>query len=78
MTTCIEVMTKTDGAKIGSLQNFALFAVKCLLFEDVSFVQLRCLQGMMKTDAGRRRAKRRHEFMEAYLEEFMLEWNAQA
>ena len=32
----------------------------------------------MKTDAGRRRAKRRHEFMEAYLEEFMLEWNAQA
>lgn len=35
-------------------------------------------QKMMKTDAGRRRAKSRHDFMEAYLQEFMLEWDAQA
>ena len=35
-------------------------------------------QGMMKTEAGRRIAESRHAFMEAFLEEFMLEWDAQA
>jgi len=32
----------------------------------------------MKTDAGRKRARSRHAFMEAYLKQFMLEWEAQA
>ncbi|KAA6425400.1 MAG: hypothetical protein FRX49_04893 [Trebouxia sp. A1-2] len=36
------------------------------------------LQGMMKTDAGRKRARSRHAFMEAFLKQFMLEWDAQA
>ncbi|KAL0020408.1 hypothetical protein WJX77_000208 [Trebouxia sp. C0004] len=36
------------------------------------------LQGMMKTDAGRKRARSRHAFMEAFLKQFMLEWEAQA
>ena len=36
------------------------------------------MQGMMKTEAGRRRAKQRHEFMQAFLQEFMLEWDAHA
>ncbi|KAL3159870.1 hypothetical protein ABBQ38_010270 [Trebouxia sp. C0009 RCD-2024] len=36
------------------------------------------LQGLMKTEAGRKRAKQRHEFMQTYLQEFMLEWDAHA
>lgn len=36
------------------------------------------MQGMMKTEAGRKRAKQRHEFMQAFLQEFMLEWDAHA
>lgn len=36
------------------------------------------LQAMMKTEAGRKRARSRHAFMEAYLQEFMLEWDAKA
>lgn len=36
------------------------------------------LQGMMKTDAGRKRARSRHAFMETFLKQFMLEWEAQA
>jgi uncharacterized protein len=33
------------------------------------------LQDKMKTQAGRRMAQHRHEFMEAYLAEFCQEWD---
>lgn len=36
------------------------------------------LQGMMKTETGRKLAKQRHAFMESYLQQFMLEWDAEA
>ena len=32
----------------------------------------------MKTEAGKKRAKLRHQFMQAYLQEFILEWDAHA
>ncbi|XP_002969755.2 uncharacterized protein LOC9646052 isoform X2 [Selaginella moellendorffii] len=32
------------------------------------------LKDLMKTEAGRNRAEKRHEFMEAYLAEFLQEW----
>lgn len=36
------------------------------------------MQGLMKTTAGRKLAEQRHAFMEAYLQQFMAEWNGQA
>jgi uncharacterized protein len=38
------------------------------------YEKLLLLRDRMTTDAGRRLARRRHEFMEAYLSEFFLEW----
>eukprot|EP01006_Ploeotia_vitrea_P007463 TRINITY_DN17130_c0_g1_i1.p2 TRINITY_DN17130_c0_g1~~TRINITY_DN17130_c0_g1_i1.p2 ORF type:complete len:208 (-),score=130.42 TRINITY_DN17130_c0_g1_i1:71-694(-) len=35
------------------------------------------LTDMMKTDAGRKRAKQRHEFMELFLKQFYAEWNCE-
>ena len=32
----------------------------------------------MKTETGRKLAKQRHAFMEGYLQQFMLEWDANA
>lgn len=34
------------------------------------------MQGMMKTEAGRRMAQHRHAVMEQFLQEFMQEWDA--
>ena len=31
----------------------------------------------MKTDAGRRTAQGRHEYMEGFLAQFMAEWNGE-
>eukprot|EP01113_Clastostelium_recurvatum_P038576 TRINITY_DN5788_c0_g2_i1.p1 TRINITY_DN5788_c0_g2~~TRINITY_DN5788_c0_g2_i1.p1 ORF type:complete len:219 (-),score=41.02 TRINITY_DN5788_c0_g2_i1:139-795(-) len=36
------------------------------------------LKGMMKTDAGRRMAESRHEYMKAFLDRFYLEWEGKA
>jgi uncharacterized protein len=36
------------------------------------------LKLLMKTEAGRRRAEKRHEFMEDYLKEFYEEWDGRA
>ncbi|KAJ4849417.1 hypothetical protein Tsubulata_007254 [Turnera subulata] len=36
------------------------------------------LKDLMKTKAGRRRAEKRHKFMEEFLEEFYEEWNGKA
>ncbi|PKA55035.1 hypothetical protein AXF42_Ash003672 [Apostasia shenzhenica] len=36
------------------------------------------LKDMMKTEAGRRRAGRRHKFMEEFVEEFYEEWSGRA
>jgi uncharacterized protein len=35
-------------------------------------------QDMMKTQAGAAIAQQRHAFMEAYLQQFMLEWEGTA
>ncbi len=37
-----------------------------------------CVQGMMKTDAGRKLAQGRHEFMEGFLQQFYAEWEGRA
>ena len=37
-----------------------------------------CVQGMMKTDDGRKLAQGRHEFMESYLQQFYAEWEGSA
>ncbi|KAK8966360.1 hypothetical protein KSP40_PGU005833 [Platanthera guangdongensis] len=36
------------------------------------------LKDMMKTEAGRRRAEKRHKFMEVFVEEFYEEWSGRA
>ncbi|EPS71451.1 hypothetical protein M569_03310 [Genlisea aurea] len=36
------------------------------------------LKGLMKTEAGKLRAQRRHKFMEEFLDEFYLEWDGRA
>ncbi|XP_057500581.1 uncharacterized protein LOC130784645 [Actinidia eriantha] len=36
------------------------------------------LKGLMKTEAGKRRAERRHKFMEDFLQEFYEEWDGRA
>lgn len=36
------------------------------------------LKDMMKTESGKRRAERRHKFMEGFLKEFYEEWNCVA
>lgn len=36
------------------------------------------LKDLMKTEAGRRRAEKRHKFMEEYLKEFYEEWDGKA
>ena len=36
------------------------------------------MQGMMKTEAGKRMAQHRHEVMETFLQEFYREWDAEA
>lgn len=41
------------------------------------YEKLLLLEGMMTTDAGKRIARHRHEFMEAFLEEFFAEWDGE-
>lgn len=41
-------------------------------------VVLLLLQGVMKTQAGAAVAQQRHAFMEAYLQQFLLEWEGTA
>ena len=41
------------------------------------YEKLLLLEGMMTTETGRKLARRRHEFMEAFLKEFFAEWNGE-
>ena len=41
------------------------------------YEKLLLLEGMMTTETGRKLARHRHEFMEAFLEEFFLDWNGE-
>lgn len=41
------------------------------------YEKLLLLEGMMTTDAGKRLARHRHEFMEAFLDEFFAEWSGE-
>jgi len=36
------------------------------------------MQGLMRTEAGRRAAQQRHLYMEGFLEQFLLEWDGAA
>ena len=36
------------------------------------------MQGMMKTEAGKRMAQQRHQVMEQFLQDFHREWDANA
>ena len=35
-------------------------------------------QGLMRTEAGRKAAEQRHEYMEGFLARFLLEWEGAA
>lgn len=43
-----------------------------------SFCLLCFVQDLMKTESGKKMAAQRHEFMESYVEQFLMEWQGKA
>ena len=66
-------MFKTSTVHLSGAEYAAVSASNKNATYDHFFEKLLHLKGMMKTDAGRRRAQERHDFMLTFLEQLRRE-----